>query len=267
MHDYNSLDTTSLGRTDAFQPPQAAEGRVIAHWRQRWEGMPYVDRPAAPHDRHLVQLTERHCGAVRDRPVLEVGVGHGGIALAFAERGAAMTIVDAVEKAVSCSSRRLAAHGYQVRAEQAAATALPFTAGQFEIVVSGGLLEHFEQPLRLRILREMARVCSGYVVTLIPNGGDPLYRLAKSELRRTGRWQWGEEHSLVTLGDDYQAVGLELVHEGSYDFANTVMLLQEALRLTPDQLTAVRTWYAGEEPSLRDRLLGYRLVAIGVVKT
>ncbi len=274
MHDYENLDTDSVGQSEASEvsgaseaarPLREAEAQVIAHWRDRWETMDHRDGPVHPHDKHLVQVVEQHCGAVRGRAVLEVGVGQGGIALAFAERGAVVTIVDAVEKAVACSSERLAAQGHEVQAHQASATALPFPDNEFEIVVSGGLLEHFDEPLRLAILREMTRVCCGHVVTLIPNGADPLYRLAKFELKRTGRWQWGEEHSLTCLADEYQAAGLELVHETSYDFDNTVMLLQDALCLTPDQVAALRAWYSDEAPSLRGASLGYRLVAIGVV--
>ena len=219
-----------------------AEQRVVEHWRTRWQDKELDMGPPLLNDLRLVELVEESCGPVSGRSVLEVGAGEGSISVAFADRGATVSLIDSAPKSVEYCLRRLAAFGYQARGQVAVASSLPFADREFDFVVSGGLLEHFEPPLRVRILREMGRVCRGWVVTLIPNGGDGFYDLAKWQLQQTGRWPWGEEHSIASLTEDYSAAGLEMAREVSYDATNSLMLLTDALGLTPEQTQAMTRW-------------------------
>ena len=238
-----------------------AEQRVVEHWRTRWEDKKLDMGPPLLNDLRLVELVEESCGPVSGRSVLEVGAGEGSISAAFADQGATVSLIDSAPKSVEHCLRRLAALGYQARGEVAVASRLPFADREFDFVVSGGLLEHFEPPLRVRILREMGRVCRGWVVTLIPNGGDGFYGLAKWQLQQTGRWPWGEEHSIASLTEDYSAAGLEMAREVSYDATNSLMLLTDALGLTPEQTQAMTRWAQARGGELG--LCGYRLLAIG----
>jgi len=255
------LSVCGNSATDSEQA--ATERAVIEHWRTRWAQMSLVGGPAAPNELRLVEIVERAWRPVQGALVLEVGCGHGNIAVAFAERGATCLCLDSADRAVAHCARRLSDLGHHGWGCGGSAFALPVADGGVDVVVSGGLLEHFEAPLRRTMLAEMRRVSRGCVVALVPNGLDPFYRAAKWRLQETGRWPWGEEHSLRGLTGEFAAAGLRVVEECSFDFHNSVSLFRDAFGLAPEQARALLAWQSHEPTP--DASLGYRLVTVGVV--
>lgn len=239
-----------------------AEEQVIGHWRDHWSGMRLVSGPAAANERRLVEIVEAAWRPVGGKSVLEVGCGPGSISVAFAERRAALVCLDTAERAVRHSAARLAGLGHGGCGCAGSGFDLPLGSDAVDIVVSGGLLEHFDRDLRIAMLTEMRRVSKGCVVTLVPNGLDPLYRFAKWHLQRTERWPWGEERSLRGLSEEFEEAGSRVVHECSYDPQTTVDLVRDAIGLTPEQTGALMRWQADQGDDIS---CGYRLVTIGAV--
>jgi SAM-dependent methyltransferase len=59
------------------------------------------------------------------------------------------------------------------RVVQADVRELPYRDGAFDVVVSLDVIEHFEKPDALHVVREMERVCSGTCVIVTPRGFVP----------------------------------------------------------------------------------------------
>lgn len=112
---------------------------------------------------------------VGDGPMLDLGCGTGGVALAAAERGAPVVAVDvAFRWLVIARMQRLASDGAIVWI-CANAEALPFADGSFRSVVAVDLVEHLTEPDRG--VAEMARVLAG-------GTGSGAY------LETNNRWSW-----------------------------------------------------------------------------
>ena len=239
------------------------EQHVIAHWRALWDSAQLHDGDVAPNERHLVDILQNVWRPVTGLTVLEVGCGEGNISLAFAHAGASLICLDSAPRAVGHSMRRHTHRGLRSLGLVASGFRIPLTDDSVDVVVSGGLLEHFDQDLRARMLTEMRRVSRGCVIALVPNGLDPFYRFAKWHLQQTGRWPWGEEHSLQRLADEFSDAGMPVLYQGSYDFYNTAVLLRDALGLRPEQAQTLMKWASDEAG---DALwCGYRLVIVGSV--
>lgn len=111
---------------------------------------------------HLTRLVRRHPG--RAWRILDVATGSGDIPLAVAEwarhRGIRMEIVatDKHPTTLAVAAERLAGMPH-VHTETADALALPYAAGEFDLVLCSMALHHFDdRDDVLRVLREMDRV-------------------------------------------------------------------------------------------------------------
>lgn len=107
-------------------------------------------------------------GAVQSGRALEVGCGRGSMAGYFAHAGFETHLLDSSPEAIACAEGNFAADGMPAHFHVGDALALPFPDGSFDVVVSIGLLEHFEDISRpvteqLRILRP-GGIFLGYVV-------------------------------------------------------------------------------------------------------
>jgi SAM-dependent methyltransferase len=96
--------------------------------------------------------------------VLDVGCGNGIFTLRFANSGANVTGLD--------YSRHLLGQNSHPRLVCGDATSLPFPNGSFEVVFEANVLHHV--PDREKVIREMARASSRYVVLLEPNRYNPI---------------------------------------------------------------------------------------------
>lgn len=103
---------------------------------------------------HLRKEIARRGIEVRD--VLEVGCGSATMAAFFAKDGATVHALDASEGALDAARRRFASEGVQGHFHHGNAFKLPFPDGTFDLVMSNGLLEHFED--MTPVVKEMVRV-------------------------------------------------------------------------------------------------------------
>jgi ubiquinone/menaquinone biosynthesis C-methylase UbiE len=122
---------------------------------------------------------------------LEVGAGRGSISSFFAAVGCRCTLLDSSAAVLSVAEQIFAANGHDASYVVGDANRLDFPDGRFDVVVSIGLLEHFENidsPLReqLRVLKPGGR-CFCYVVPENPLNVQRYFRFVNTALRRFSR--------------------------------------------------------------------------------
>ncbi len=114
------------------------------------------------------------------------------------------------------------------------------------------------------MLREMARITAGDVITLVPNGACVAYRAGKAYQEERGTWPYGFEIPISSLHKDYEAAGLHVISEFSVG-------AKHALSFLPDNhplRRALSDWFETLPPDLlQDCNQGYLLVTIGSKRT
>jgi SAM-dependent methyltransferase len=94
---------------------------------------------------------------------LEVGSGRGTVSQFLAADGHDVTLLDSSPQAAELARENFARHGLDGRFDVGDARELPYGSGAFDLVLSIGLLEHFDDPTP--VVAEKARTCaSGGVV-------------------------------------------------------------------------------------------------------
>lgn len=193
--------------------------------------------------------------------VLEIGSGTGEISLALAQAGRWVTVMDINPTSLAFTLRCAHELGVQIRAACAdAMCSLPFEDGEFDCVWSSGLIEHFTPDERRAMLREWTRVTAGRVIVLVPNAASVAYRVGKAYREASGLWPYGLEVPILTLRDDFEAVGLQGIQEYSVGAKHPLSWLpaEHALR------QALAAWMKDKsETELRDYHQGYLLITKG----
>ena len=106
-------------------------------------------------------------GAVRDRPVLDVGTGTGRAALLLARSGAAVTAVDASREMLAVARQRAAAQGAAIHFAVGDVHALDFPDASFDAAVSLRVIMH--TPEWQRSVGELCRVAARLVIVDYPS--------------------------------------------------------------------------------------------------
>lgn len=170
--------------------------------------------------------------------VLEIGSGTGEISLQMAQAGRRVTCLDLSRQSLAFVRRCAQKLKLPIATVCADATApLPFADGEFDVVWSSGLLEHFDAGQRQAMLRQWARVCRGKVVNLVPNASAFAYRLGKRLRECRGTWPYGLEMPIASLRDDCEAAGLRVLEEQTLAPEHAITFLHEHARSVERKLT------------------------------
>jgi len=86
--------------------------------------------------------------------------------------------------------------------------------GEFDVVFSNGVLEHYDASQRTEALRECARITrpGGKVIVGVPNHCSPPYRFAYLLRRALGKWHYPPEEKIPDLATELRTVP-GLLHE------------------------------------------------------
>ncbi len=193
--------------------------------------------------------------------VLEIGSGTGEISLHLAQAGCEVTALDSSAKSLEFIQRCAADLGVTVEIFQADATQpLLFADDEFNCTWSSGLLEHFNTEERRDMLREWRRITRGEVITLVPNASCVAYRAGKAYQEERGTWPYGLEIPILSLRDDFEAVGLQIVSEYSVGVNHALSFLPVDHPLRK----SLANWIRGMPiKELQECNQGYLLVTIG----
>lgn len=136
-------------------------------------------------------LLTRH-DTVRGLKVAEVGCGSGTMALTLGLLGAEVTLIDFNAEVLEDAARIYKSLGCPVRILKADCLEAPGEGltGAFDIVLSGGLAEHFEGAYRERCFAYHAALLNagGIVMIGVPNRLSPFYQWIRLFRMATGTW-------------------------------------------------------------------------------
>jgi SAM-dependent methyltransferase len=160
----------TVGDSHSFD--QMWRTRAEAHYNHWTLGRP-INQIQLAFRRHWLLFSELLDGSVDNLDVLEVGCGRGSALAYFAENGATCTGIDLSQEAILIAGEIFRRNGLAAKFEVGDAQDLPYESGSFDITVSIGLLEHFEDITpalseQVRVLRPEGMFL-GYVV---PEYGD-----------------------------------------------------------------------------------------------
>lgn len=165
-------------------------------WEQIWEGVEKVDfqRESEPYVWKFYEMFLKGYD-FKGKRVLEFGCGTGINSILMTLRGARVTFVDTSEKALDIVKANLEKLGLKGKLICQDIFDSDFE-GEFDLVHSEGLVEHFTGKKRQEIVDIHARAVrkGGRVLIMVPHRKCPPYRLGKYVAEKTGTWIYENEH-------------------------------------------------------------------------
>lgn len=190
------------------QAPRHAAGHSPQRIQHVWDAL-WRHQPSAAKDDALIERERmsprwtrireelvRVFGRVDGLRTIELGSGRGDLSLLLAQAGARVTLLDSSERALEQARARfdrLDAAATFVCGDMLGDLA-PVCEG-FDVSLSSGVIEHFRDDDRNRVLRSHLDVLvpGGLTVVSVPHAHCPPYRLWKLYLEARGWWPYGME--------------------------------------------------------------------------
>ena len=177
-------------------------------WDAYWLSKHRIEDVYSNRDRIVRRLAAN--AELKGTRILEVGAGSGRDALALAELGATVFLLDFSSAALlGIQERDTSGRAFVVCGDT---TALPFRQETLDIVFSQGLLEHLADPERF--LAECTRVLrkGGLFLVDVPQTLHP-YTAAKRLLQAMGKWfaGWETQYTMRTLSRLVEEAGFVVV--------------------------------------------------------
>lgn len=176
---------------------------VAGVWDQLWSRQPspalddaLLDRERAFKRWRLIEeRIHQTFGQSHGLRAVELGCGRGDLSVLLAQQGVSVTLLDSSPHGLSQARQRFARLGLSADFRQADLFEPDETPGQFDLVLSSGVIEHFVGDQRSDAIRAHAdRVRSGGLVIIsVPNAHCGPYRIWKKWLELRGRWPYGYE--------------------------------------------------------------------------
>jgi SAM-dependent methyltransferase len=184
------------------------------------EGNPYIPDQPPEHSKNIAKCVSRFI-ELSESEVLDVGCGTCIIASGFISYGARVVGLDSSLTAVNIA-KNIISEAYFGTAES-----LPFENNRFDVVMSSGLMEHFQDEELEQIIDEQLRVLKedGLLLVMVPNPEDIIYRISKHSQQIAGTWQFGTERD-VNLTELARYCGIKIVHIDAFNIRHTRALAE-----------------------------------------
>ena len=139
---------------------------------------------------------------MKGKKVIEVGCGSGYTSIDLAKRGAEVALLD-----ISAASLRKAVEQFQKlgvsepQTFQCDAMQSDIPSDSFDIAWNGGVIEHFYDEGKKKLLLEMYRIVKpgGRVIILVPNAWCWVFQLVQKIMKWRKRWPYGFEDDMSPL--------------------------------------------------------------------
>lgn len=143
---------------------------------------------------------KQNIGRVKDKKILEVGSGSGQISASLAKIGGKIHLLDTSTKSLEFSDKYFRAKGLYVDIYKQDAFNMDFLDESFDYVWNGGVIEHYSDDRKIKMLKEMWRLVkpSGKMIVTVPCAWDFPFMLAKKILEIRKKWSFGQEDDLTT---------------------------------------------------------------------
>jgi SAM-dependent methyltransferase len=163
--------------------------------------------------RLLVRYMQQLGKSMDDFSIAEIGCGTGTFSLLFNFLGVQTTLIDADEAALEAARTAFSLYGRSARFLKAdVLSSVPEDlSGKFDIVVSGGLAEHFSGKDRQKciLFHRMLLKSPGLAFISVPNALGPFYRIVTGFRKITGTWDMEIEipYSFLELRENAYRAG------------------------------------------------------------
>jgi 2-polyprenyl-3-methyl-5-hydroxy-6-metoxy-1,4-benzoquinol methylase len=156
-----------------------AQNRIIATFRSRWWQI-------------FFSRVNKDLSEIKGLKIAEVGCGTGTMSLVLALMGAEATLIDMDERALEAARKMFALYGLSARFVAANAAQAPAEElrNKFDYVSSGGLIEHFDEEDRLKVMAYHWALLKkgGAAMINVPNRLSPFYCAWKALSKFLGQW-------------------------------------------------------------------------------
>jgi len=171
---------------------------LISVWNRVADAYQAIDYHR-PDNRANLQILLNCTGDPRKRTYCEVGSGSGTTSAMLASLGASVTLIDCAPKALSFAMSLFKKLHIAGQFCQMDAFQLGISDGSFDVVWNGGVIEHFDDTRKVKLIREMWRILKpgGVLWIQAPSRFDPPFILYKSITERLGSWPYGFEDDLT----------------------------------------------------------------------
>lgn len=152
-----------------------------------------------PDDKANLQILIECTGDPRNNTYCEVGSGSGSTSAKLASLGANVTLIDSSPKALSSAKRRFKKLHLEGNYCLMDALNLGLSDESFDVVWNGGVIEHFYDSGKIKLIREMWRILKpgGALFIQVPNQFDLPFVLYKFVAERRRSWPFGFEDDLT----------------------------------------------------------------------
>ena len=186
----------------------------------------------------LVRLARRN--GLKNLRALEVGCGCGSYSLILKKAGIIReaTLLDISQTGLDLAKKLFASFGEECQTVQGDAMELPFADSEFDLVLSGGLLEHFRSHEQQKIVAEQCRVAKN-VLCQVP-ASTPAYWMMRMLLtaRYLGwRWGWERPTNLRQLSTLFKQENFEVADKDFHNLFTAGFLL-----LFPQCFSSIPGW-------------------------
>lgn len=145
------------------------------------------------------QIIHQVMGDVRHKKILDVGSGTAITSAYLAKQGADLTLIDISDEALSFGRKYFALHKIKGKFIKQNAFNMKFLSNSFDVVWNGGVIEHFVDADKIKMIRNMWRLVKpgGKLIIAAPNAWDIPFILAKQVLIMRKKWNFGQEDDLT----------------------------------------------------------------------
>lgn len=202
-----------------------------AVWTRLWQQAPGVEKDDAllarercgPRWAWIRGELRKSFGTLNDLKTIELGSGRGDLSVMLAEEGAAVTLLDVNDVALTSAAQRFERLGLmagRVQCDLRAAATVP--QAPFDVALSIGVIEHFSGNARTEVLRAHfdALRPGGLAIVSVPYSWCLPYRLWKAYLELRGWWPYGMEipYSKAELTRRARSAGFTHIQLRSFGF-------------------------------------------------
>lgn len=222
LNSHNERGHLAETYTERFTwPTTGAAGSMIEYFaRVSAADVPGSEPGADPALRSLVALASPHA---TDR-LLDIGVGTGHVALAFAPRVAHVTAVDISPAMLErAESARLAQGISNMAVRWADALALPYPEGGFDLAISHDLMQHIADLAGLgRSIRRVLKPGGKWVMDELIGSEDTVKRATQEAIEIQRSAAFAKLHSLSEIESQMRATGFHIESVEHYDAPQTL---------------------------------------------
>jgi SAM-dependent methyltransferase len=213
---------------------------------------------------HTLEIIRKSGTSFDKLKIAEVGCGTGTFSLGLSLLGASATLIDFNEKVLEQTEKIFDLYGCCASFIQGDCLMVPNDnlLGKFDLVISGGLAEHFEGINRVRCLayHKLLLKPAGMAYIGVPNRFSPFYQMIKGFRKMTGTWKIDIE--IAFSSRDLKNIAKELNFKKYYVIGNdpiskdmivyTLGLISAMIDILPNNIRRnFRTWKTDRQSSLQ----------------